>query len=78
MGPIITRHQTKTSNSGFGHLKGLLKLQTLHLEGTQITDTGLVYLKRMANLETLSLPYTDVTDAGLEDLRARQSVVSCH
>ena len=50
-------------------VKGLTNLQTLHLEGTQITDAGLVHLKGMTNLHGLNLRETKVTDAGVAALQ---------
>ena len=45
-----------------------LKVDTVHLSGTEVTDVGLEHLKWLATLEALFLSNTQVTDAGLESL----------
>ena len=46
---------TKITDAGLPHLKGLTSLQTLNLDLTEITDAGLVHLKGMTKLQTLGL-----------------------
>ena len=50
-------------------LKGLTKLESLTLSGTQVSDAGLRNLKGLTRLEYLGLANTHVTDAGLENLK---------
>ncbi len=47
------------------HLKGLTKLQELHLGGTKITDRGLENLKGLTDLRKLHLDRTEITDESL-------------
>ena len=60
---------TKITDAGLVHLKGLTNLQTLGLGFTKITGTGLVHLKGLTKLEMLSLYGTKVTDAGVAELQ---------
>ena len=51
-------HNTKITDPGLVHLKGLAKLQTLSVSGgimrrSGITDASLVHLKGLVGLETL-------------------------
>ena len=57
------------------HLKGLTKLQSLFIGGTQVTDTGLVHLKGLTKLQTLELDGTQVTDEGVKKLK--QALPNC-
>ena len=57
------------------HLKGLTKLQELHLNETKVTDAGLAHLKDLTNLQTLNLRFTQVTDAGLAAMQ--QTLPTC-
>jgi len=58
----------QVTDAGLVHLKGLTKLEKLHLDGTRVTDAGLIHLKGLTSLDNLSLTGTDVTDAGLVHL----------
>ncbi len=60
---------TKVTDAGLEHLKGLTKLETLFLHKTKVTDAGLVHLKGLNNLTGLLLTGTKVTDAGLVHLK---------
>lgn len=60
---------TKITDAGLEHLKGLTSLQTLYLTNTQVTDAGLVHLKGLTSLQGLNLYGTRVTDAGLVHLK---------
>ena len=51
------------------HLKGLTRLKTLILSGSDLSDAGLATLKDLANLETLNVEGTNVTDAGVADFQ---------
>jgi uncharacterized protein (TIGR03067 family) len=59
---------TRITNAGLVHLKGLTGLQELSLP-SQITDAGLMHLRGLPNLQTLYLPSSQITDAGLMHLR---------
>ena len=50
-------------------LKKFANLQTLYLDGTQITDAGLLHLKDLTKLKTLWLSGTHATDHGIAELR---------
>jgi len=43
-------------------------LESLYLDGTDITDEGLKYLRSLKNLKELSLSNTGVTDEGCAEL----------
>ena len=60
---------TTITDAGLPHLKGLTKLQSLHLLITKVTDAGLIHLKGLTELHVLSLNSTQVTDAGLVHLK---------
>jgi len=60
---------TKVSDAGLVHLKGLTKLQSLSLISTKVTDAGLVHLKGLTKLQSLNLSFSKVTDAGVKDLQ---------
>ncbi|MGE0001095.1 MAG: P-loop NTPase fold protein [Fimbriimonadaceae bacterium] len=66
---VLRLWETRVTDAGLEHLRGLAGLQTLDLSGTQVTDAGLEHLKGLAGLQTLFLADTQVTDAGLEHLR---------
>ena len=58
-----------------GHLKGLVKLQSLGLLGAgKLTDAGLVHLKGLTNLQGLVLP-KQISDAGIAELQ--QALPNC-
>ena len=65
---------TKVTDAGLVHLKGLTQLEWLWLSHTQVTDAGLVHLKGMTNLQRLGLP-RQITDAGLTELQ--QALPDC-
>ncbi len=50
------------------YFKGLTNLQTLFLDGSQITDAGLKHLEGLTKVTELYLNHTEITDAGLEHL----------
>ena len=66
---FVDLSNTKVTDSGLVHLKGLANLEHLVLFETKVTDAGLVHLEGMTNLENLSLTRTKVTDAGLAHLK---------
>jgi hypothetical protein len=60
---------TRLTDAGLVHLRGLTSLQTLGLGNTQNTDAGLAHLQGRTGLQNLSLGGSQVTDAGLAQLR---------
>ncbi len=60
---------TRISDAGLKHLKGLAKLASLYLNGTQVTDMDLQHLNGMTKLRLLGLDQTQVSDTGLEHLK---------
>ena len=61
--------ETKITDAGLDHLKGLTQLQDLELHKARITDAGLKQLKGLTQLRELELYGTKITDAGLVHLR---------
>ena len=59
---------------GLKHLEGLLRLESLALQGTWVTDEGLKPLKNFKQLQLLILSNTTVTDAGLDHLKQISSL----
>jgi len=62
-------HQTRVTDAGLEHLKGLTKLRYLHLDYTKVTDAGLEHLKGLTSLTELDIHNTKVTDEGVKKLR---------
>ena len=60
---------TKVTDVGLEHLKGLTRLQRLDLNGTKVTDAGLEHLSGLIQLEAINLEGTKITDTGLEHLK---------
>ena len=68
--------ETKVTDAGLVHLKGLTKRQELYLGGTKVTDAGLVHLQGLKKLQKLELGttffteyYTKITNDGLVHLK---------
>jgi len=61
---------SKTTDAGLVHLKGMTSLKSLNLLSTKVTDAGLVHLKGLTGLQTLTLHKTQVTPTGVKDLQA--------
>jgi hypothetical protein len=60
---------SKITDSGLKHIRGLTKLEVLHLDNdTNVTDTGIKHLSGMKELKNLSLQLVPITDAGLKTL----------
>lgn len=53
---------------GLKHLRGLKKLESLSLYGTQTTDAGIAEVRELRSLKTLRLAYTDITSAAIQSL----------
>ena len=65
----LSLHDTKITDVGLVHLKGLTELQKLNLSRSNITDAGIVHLKGLTKLQSLGLLGTQVTDAGVAHLQ---------
>ena len=59
----------KITDEDLEHLKGMPKLRTLYLIGTQITDAGLEHLKGFTQLQELVLANTQISDSDVADLQ---------
>jgi LSD1 subclass zinc finger protein len=59
----------RLDGSGLVYLKGLNKLEDLHLDYTGVTDANLVHLKGLTGLRSLGLNGTPLTGAGFEHLK---------
>jgi hypothetical protein len=70
----VDLRDSKTTDAGLVHLKGLTSLQILDLRKTKVTDDGLEHLKELTGLLSLSLMYTQVTDTGLSHLKGLKSL----
>ena len=62
------------SSDFFQQLEQCIKLQRLHLNGTDVTDKQLDTLSQLADLNYLNLYNTQISDAGLESLHASSSL----
>ena len=60
---------SKITDAGLAHLKGLVTMKELDLDGCEITDAGLVHLKGLSNLKKVILSVTKITDAGVKSLQ---------
>jgi hypothetical protein len=52
------------TNAGLTHIKGLTKLESLHITSTRVTEAGLVHLEGLTNLKSFSLNNAAFPDAG--------------
>src|SRR3569623_541941 len=62
---IVLLTDTRLTDAGLDHLRGLTSLQTLGMENTQDTDAGLTHLQEWAALQQRWLGGSQVTDAGM-------------
>lgn len=60
--------ETRTTDAGIRHLRGLKKIEEIDLKGTLVTDEGLSVLSGLKTLETVLLDATSVTDKGVAKL----------
>ena len=65
---MLDLRDTRISDAGLRHLRGLRDLKLLVLTGTKVSDRGLSELENMPQLEVLCLEETKITDAGLQQL----------
>ena len=71
----LSLEQTKISDAGSAHLRGLPKLQWLNLYRCEIGDEGLKHLKTIDRLQHLPLGETKVTGVGLAHLQDMRQLV---
>ena len=67
----------RITDEGLKHLKGLKKLETLYVYGTQVSDAGLVHLEGLPALEELSVLNTKVTREGIKRFQEAHPDVRC-
>ena len=72
----VSLFNTKVTDTGLEHLKGMTSLHILDLRSTKVTDAGLVHLNGLKNLQNLVLANTQVTNTGLEHLKGMTSLTS--
>lgn len=65
----LSLRDANITDAGLGHLRGMIGLRWLWLDGTKVTDAGLEHLKYMTGLVWLDLDRTKATDIGLEQLK---------
>ena len=58
------------TDDGLAQLAKFSRLQTLILDGTQVTDAGLTHLRELTTLWRLDVKGTQVTYAGAAELRS--------
>ncbi len=69
---------TSVCDDDLSCLKGLTKLNSLRLLGTQVSDAGLVHLKGLTRLKSLELGSYQVGDAGLVHLTGLTKLARLH
>src|SRR5262249_27759196 len=68
---VLFINDSRVTDSGLVHLKGLTQLAHLSLTGVPgVSDAGLVHLRRLNQLRELHVDFTNVSDEGLAALRA--------
>jgi hypothetical protein len=65
---MLDLRDTRISDAGLDHLRGLSDLRLLILTGTAVSDDGLAKLKDLPRLRLLCLEETKITDRGLQNL----------
>jgi Leucine-rich repeat (LRR) protein len=66
---MLDLQNTRVTDVGLAHLRGLVNLQSLDLGNTRITDKGLQMLRGLTNLRRLGLSNTKTTNQGMQDLQ---------
>jgi len=66
---FLSLSESRVTDAGLAHLKGMARLETLWLGGTQVTDAGLVHLRGLTSLTSAMLCRTQVTAAGVANLQ---------
>ena len=51
------------------HIRAMWQLETVLLDGCNVSDVGVIFLSGLSRLETLSLRYTQTTDSSLQSLK---------
>ena len=67
---------SKVTDAGLAHLKGLTQIRSLFLGRTQVSGQGLIHLKGMTQLRSLSLNYTNVSESGLVHLKGLRAMAA--
>lgn len=62
-------YESKVTDAGLAHLKGIDNIEHINLSNTAITDAGLAHFKGMTKLRLLIVNGTKVTDSGIADLK---------
>ncbi len=57
------------NDSGLAHLRGLVNLERLRIENSDVTDAGLIHLRKLTDLTALDLTRAQVRGPGLDHLR---------
>jgi hypothetical protein len=63
-------------DTGLAQLRDLTRLETLNLQGTQLTDAGLASLSGLENLKSLNISGTLVTNDGLKYLAGMRNLTT--
>ena len=66
---LTLRQGTRFGDEDLGFLEGLVNLEYLWLDHSEITDEGVLHFRGLTNLQGLSLEHTHVGDAAVEDLK---------
>jgi hypothetical protein len=66
----VILNNSRASDAGLEHLKGLSDLRSLGLRSTMVSDAGLALLKGFISLQELDLGNTQVSDEGIAELQA--------
>lgn len=64
------------SDEGISHLAGLVNLNNLHINNSNLTDRSLAMLSRLPRLEEMTLQGNNFTDEGLKHLREMKQLRS--
>jgi hypothetical protein len=70
----LDNNQSKITDAGLVHLRGMTRLEWLDLTGCKITGRGLASLKNMTQLKRLCLGWTQVDNPGLEVIAGFQKL----
>src|SRR5205807_961062 len=62
-------HQPRIGDAGLGHLNRLDHLESLDLEGTDVTSQGIAKLSELSHLTNLCVRGTNVSDAAIAELK---------
>jgi len=68
------RAETRLTDTGLSHLRSLVALENLELDGGRFTDSGMAHLSGLIRLKALSLNTVTISDKGLERLAGLSEV----